>query len=298
VKGKKMGEAEAIAYGAATIVNAIATGKGAAFGVNLWTKAKVKLTDDPGVAKGRIISDEGEKADLIEKTALKVLRYFGLEKKHGAYVETDSNIPVARGLKSSSAAANAVALATLAAAGKRLEDIQIVRLGVEAALEAKVTITGAFDDACASFFGNVVVTDNAARIIERKFRVKENYIVLFHVPPLKAYTAESNVSRIKTVAPLVEIAYREALSGNYWSAMTLNGLIYSAALGYNPAIAIDAILSGAISAGLSGKGPAVAAVVAEDNVDKVKDSWEKYEGQIMQANINREKAKVVRRINE
>jgi len=30
-----------IAHGAATIVNAIALGKGAAFGINLWTKAKV-----------------------------------------------------------------------------------------------------------------------------------------------------------------------------------------------------------------------------------------------------------------
>ena len=43
------GKAVAIAHGAATIVNAIALGKGAAFGVDLWTKAEVKLTDEPGV---------------------------------------------------------------------------------------------------------------------------------------------------------------------------------------------------------------------------------------------------------
>ena len=33
------GKAEAVSHGAATIVNAIATGMGAAVGVDLWTKA-------------------------------------------------------------------------------------------------------------------------------------------------------------------------------------------------------------------------------------------------------------------
>ncbi|MEJ2241996.1 MAG: shikimate kinase, partial [Candidatus Bathyarchaeota archaeon] len=41
-------KAEAISHGAATIINAIATGKGAAVGVDLWTKATVILTDDVG----------------------------------------------------------------------------------------------------------------------------------------------------------------------------------------------------------------------------------------------------------
>ena len=41
--------ATAVVHGAATIVNAIALGKGAAFGVDLWTKAEVILTNEPGV---------------------------------------------------------------------------------------------------------------------------------------------------------------------------------------------------------------------------------------------------------
>ena len=49
------GYGEAIAYGAATIINAIALGKGAAFGVDLWTKAKIILTEDIGVIKGKIM---------------------------------------------------------------------------------------------------------------------------------------------------------------------------------------------------------------------------------------------------
>jgi len=36
----------AYAYGAGTIINAISTWKGAAFGIDLQTKAEVVLTDD------------------------------------------------------------------------------------------------------------------------------------------------------------------------------------------------------------------------------------------------------------
>ena len=93
------GKAVAIAHGAATIVNAIALGKGAAFGVDLWTKAEVKLTNEPGIIEAEITSDPNESTLLIEKTVLRVLQKFGLEKSFGAKVKTQSNIPIARGLK-------------------------------------------------------------------------------------------------------------------------------------------------------------------------------------------------------
>ncbi|MEM3640544.1 MAG: shikimate kinase [Candidatus Bathyarchaeia archaeon] len=286
-------KAEAISHGAATIINAIATGKGAAIGVDLWTKAKVELTCEPGIIEGKIMPDKAENPVLIEKTVKRVLKYFDLEKKFGAKVETWSNIPIARGLKSSSAAGNAVALATVAALGRKLDDITVVKLGVDAALDAKVTITGAFDDACASYFGGIVVTDNMKRRIIKRFEWAENLTVLFHVPPKKAYTSDSNVCRIKSVAPLVKIAYKEALKGNYWIALTLNGLIYSSVLGYNPSIAIDALMAGALAAGLSGTGPAVAAIVSDDKKDLVKEALQSYEGEVLEVKINHEKAKVV-----
>ena len=287
------GKATAIAHGAATIVNAMALGKGAAFGVDLWTKAEVKLTDEPHVIKAEITSDPKESTVLIEKTVMRVLQKFSLENSFGAKVKTWSNIPIAKGLKSSSAAANAVALAATAALGKTLDDLEIVKLGVDAAFDAKVTVTGAFDDACASYFGGVVITDNLNRKIVKQLPLTEDLTVLFHVPPEKAYTADSNVSRLQTVKPLVEVAYKEALEGKIWEALTLNGLIYSSASGYNPSIAIDALAAGAVAAGLCGKGPAVTAVTSKDKVDSVKGALQKYDGEILQAHLNREKAKVL-----
>ena len=285
--------AEALCHGAATIINAIATGKGAAFGVDLWTKAEVILTDEPEIIQGEIVSDPDESIVLIEKVVDRVFRHFGVEQEFGAKVKTWSNIPIARGLKSSSVAANAIALATVAALGKDVDDLTIVNLGVDGAFEAKVTVTGAFDDASASYFGGVVITDNLKRKIVGNYAIPEKLAILFYVPSGKSYTSNTDVNKIKSVTPLVEIAYKEALKGNFWSALTINGLIYSSVLGYDTSIALDALTAGALAAGLCGKGPTVTAVVPIEKVDSVKDSWQAYEGEILQTRMNHEKAKVV-----
>jgi shikimate kinase len=286
-------KAKAIAHGAATIVNAIALGKGAAFGVDLWTKAEVKLTDEPNVIKGEITSDPAESTALIERTVSRIFQHFSVEKRFGAKVKTSSNIPIARGLKSSSVAANAVALATVAALGETLDDIAVVKLGVDAAFDAKVTVTGAFDDACASYFGGVVVTDNLKRNLLKRVTLPDDLTVLFHVPSRKAYTGDSDVNRLRTVKPLVKIAYAEALKGNFWAALSLNGIIYSSVLGYDTSVALDALAAGALAAGLCGKGPAVTAVVSSDKIGSVKIALQQYEGEVLQANLNHEKAKVL-----
>ena len=287
------GNAVAIAHGAATIVNAIALGKGAAFGVDLWTKAEVELTDDSGIIRAEIVSDPNESTLLIEKTVLRVLQRFGLERSFGAKVKTRSNIPIARGLKSSSAAANATVLATTAALGKTLDAIEIVKIGVEAAFDAKVTVTGAFDDACASYFGGTVITDNLKREIIKQLPTPPDLTVLFHVPSQKVYTADSNVSRFKTIKPLVQVAFNDALGGKIWEALILNGLVYASASNLNTTIAIDALAAGAVAAGLCGKGPAITTVVPYGKIDAVKAALQRYEGEILQAQLNSEKAKVL-----
>jgi shikimate kinase len=287
------GRAEAVSHGAATIINAIATGKGAAVGVDLWTKSIVSLTDEAGHVDVTICSDSSENPVLAQKTVERVLKHFGLENEFGAKVETTSNIPVARGLKSSSAAANAIALATITALERSLDDRSVVNLGVDGALDAKVTITGAFDDACASYFGGIMITDNMERRIIHRFEPTETFAVLFFVPYTKTYTADSNVKRMKSMASAVKVAYNEALNGNYWASMTINGLIYSSALGYDSSPAVDALMAGALAAGLSGTGPAVAAIVPEHKMDAVKHTWSNIEGEILESKLNLEKAKVV-----
>jgi shikimate kinase len=287
------GEASALAHGAATVVNAMATKKGAAFGIDLYTKANVKLTNEPQIIETEITSDQGEDPVLIQKAIKTVLKCFNLENEYGANVKTWSNIPIARGLKSSSTVANAVILATLGALGESLEDLEVVKLGVAAAFEAKVTITGAFDDACASYFGGLVITDNLnCRLIKQEI-LTEEYVVLFQVPPKKAYTVNTYTRKLSELKPQIEAAYNMALNGLLWEALTLNGQCYSTAFGFNAKIATDALVAGAKAAGLCGKGPTTTAVVSKDFVEQVRAVWQVYEGEIIQASLNHEKARLL-----
>lgn len=272
------GHGEAIAYGAVTIVNALATGKGAAFGIDLWTKARVELTNDRAI-ETTILSEKDENTLLVEKCVRAVFNRFGT-RTFGAKVQTESNIPIARGLKSSSVAANAVVFATLTALDKRMKPDEILNLVVDASLEAKVSVTGAFDDASASLYGNVVVTDNIARKVLRIFPV-EKYCVLMLVPSQKTYTIEVDMARIKTLSRQVDIAHKAAFEGNYWTAMTLNGLIYSQVLRIPADVVIETLEAGALAAGISGKGPAYAFVVEEELNDQVLSILREHEGQIL-----------------
>lgn len=283
--------AEAISHGAVTVVNAMATGKGAALGVRLWTRAKVTLTTQPGEFRGRNLTDPREDTSLIETTARHTFHKFKADKTLGALVETSSNIPVAVGLKSSSAASNAVALASLRVLGRRVSDIQTVKLGVEASLSAGVTLTGAYDDACACYFGGLVVTDNTHRRILKRFKPKGRFHVLIHVPNHKKYTSEVNRDSLRKFRLFVQVAHKEAANGNYWNSMTLNGLIYCKAFAYNTKPARLALHEGAIASGLTGKGPAVAAIVPKTKVENVLSAWSSLSGRIIETSFNFEKAR-------
>jgi shikimate kinase len=216
---------------------------------------------------------------LAERCVRGVFEHFGTSKL-GAKVETNSNIPIARGLKSSSVAGNAIVLATLAALHKRLKPDDILELVVNASLQAKVSVTGAFDDAAASLYGNVVVTDNMTRTVLRTFPVEDHNVLLL-VPPQKAYTADADLRQIKTVAKQVEIAHEQALAGKYWDAMTLNGLIYSHVLKLPADVIVESLAAGALAAGISGKGPSYAFVVEEQFKDPVLDVLKRHKGAVI-----------------
>jgi shikimate kinase len=282
----------ASACGSATVVNAIASGRGAAFAVDLRVRAEVALTKKSRKIIGRIADDPRESTKLIEICVKKVLKQLKLDKVYGAKVTTRSQVPIAVGLSSSSAAANATVLATFVALGKKPSATTALNLGVDAAMEAGVTITGAFDDASASFLGGGVVTDNFKRKILKRFKVDPKLMVLIYVPQKKLYTSKIDAKKVKKLANFVNVAHKLALSGDVLSALTMNGLIYSRALGHDPTIAIEALDAGAIAAGLTGKGPAVVAIVEPKNLIDVKKNWSKRAGKIIITKPSKVGAKV------
>jgi shikimate kinase len=276
-------EGRAAALGAGTVLNALATGTGAAFGIDVETRATVELDPAADGVDGEIAEDAAADAGLIERcVALATGRWGDGE---GGRVRTDSDVPLAAGLKSSSAAANATVLATCDALGLGVGDdpddpavdvtrLEACRLGVRAAREAGVTVTGAFDDATASMLGGVTVTDNGAD--ELRTRETVDWDVLVWTPPERAYSADADVARCEAVAPMADLVADLALDGRYGEAMTVNGLAFSAALGFDADPAVEA-MPHATAVSLSGTGPSVVAVAdpadPETDLDAVADAW-------------------------
>lgn len=276
------------ANGAGTIVNAIAIWKGAAFCIDLATTADVNLDEcsdagagDAGRITGRIENADAADTALITRCVSLVLDRFGY--RCDGVVTTRSEIPIARGLKSSSAAANAAVLATLDAIGETLPLLEVISMGVRAALDVGVTITGAFDDACASALGGIVITDN--RNMELVERIEYVSDVLIYLPEEKAFTADTDITRSKAIAPLVEVAYRLALDHDFENAMTLNGLLYCAALGFDTEIVMGALEIGVLGVSLSGTGSAYTALVGRDQIKELKSCWSDMGGSVIRTKI-------------
>jgi shikimate kinase len=282
-----------IAFGAVSVVNAIATGKGAAIGTELKTEAEVELVEKSDRIDVEIIGSNNEEDKILARCAVKeVLEYLEYE-GYGARVTTRSEVPIGKGLKSSSMASNSIVLATVAALKMNLDDLDIINLGVNASLKAGVTITGAFDDACASYFGGLILTNNTERRIEKREVLAGDYRVVLYIPPEKALTRDVNKVNFQKFGSLFEEAYSLAINGLYWDAMILNGLLSSAAMGFNTKPVLSALLAGATSVGLSGTGPSIAAICPPDKVWAVTSAWSHLPGEVMCTKVNYEKARLV-----
>ena len=269
--------------GSATIINAIATGFGSAFGIGLDIVCNAKIQSHSITCS----NDVGADTSLMELCVSNVFDYYNINTdEFGLDIKTTSELPMASGLSSSSALSNAVTAISSKIISEEfnlepLSDFDIINLAIESSLKAKVTITGAFDDATASYFGGVTVTDNGARKILIKEPMEE-LPVLVYMPNFISKSGSSDVNKMKLMAPLVETAFEIAKNKDYFKALNLNGLIYAAALGFDSSIAIEALNAGALASGLSGTGSSFVAICEEDKVDDIKDAWSLLDGRVIE----------------
>jgi len=174
-----MGKVKAVVHGAVSLVNAIANKKGATLGISLSVEATLETTPGKGIiiqSKNKTISSR-----LINKTVEKILTKKELE-QNKITLSLESEIPTGYGLKSSSAISSAVALACAKVFKPKLTDQQILLAGVDASIESKVSITGAYDDACSCYFGGFNVTDNAKKTIVCSEKIPSNLIAIIFIP--------------------------------------------------------------------------------------------------------------------
>ncbi|MDR0778015.1 MAG: shikimate kinase [Methanomassiliicoccaceae archaeon] len=258
-----------ISYGAITVVNAIPCGIGAAVGIRLTTNADLTAGGTERVVK--IINDPNEDTNMARICVKNTFKRFNVSEPDGWKLTVNSQIPVSRGLKSSSSACNAIVSATADnvvrthggngfGIGKDAE-LEMIRFGVGCAKEAGVTVTGAFDDACACHLGGLVITDNTNDSLLKHDDVEDNDIILL-IPEAKIRKPSLDTEAFRAVSGKAKDIIRTA-ENDWYAALTDNGRLVARVLGIDDGVASVAIRMGALAAGVSGTGPAIAVVVGK-----------------------------------
>jgi len=281
-----MAKAKATVHGAVSLVNAIANQKGATLGIEL----KVEATVETSPGKGISIQSENKSLSsrLINKTVEKIVSKKDLE-QNKISITLDSEIPTGYGLKSSSAISSAIALACAKIFKPKFTDQQILLAGVDASIESKVSITGAYDDACSCYYGGFNVTDNAKKKRIQFEKGPSNLIAVIFIPKNRK---RGNLKKLKILSSVFENAWELSRKANYWDAMIINGLATSSILNSEPKIITDLIEKGALGASVSGNGPSIAAITKKENESAIKKVFSTLEGNIIVSKISNKKAEV------
>jgi len=281
-----MAKAKATVHGAVSLVNAIANQKGATLGIEL----KVEATVETSPGKGISIQSENKSLSsrLINKTIEKIVSKKDLE-QNKITITLDSEIPTGYGLKSSSAISSAIALACAKIFKPKFTDQQILLAGVDASIESKVSITGAYDDACSCYYGGFNVTDNAKKKRIQFEKGPSNLIAVIFIPKNRK---RGNLKKLKILSSIFENAWELSRKANYWDAMIINGLSTSSILNSEPKIITELIEKGALGASVSGNGPSIAAITKKENESNIKKVFSTLEGNIIVSKISNKKAEV------
>ena len=275
---------EAIVHGAVSIVSAIATGNGATLGIDTFVKTRLEVKDGTGIS---ITSDNKTiSSRLINKVIENVISKRQLEKVR-LELDFQSNIPTGYGLKSSSAISTAVSLVCSKAFKKKLTDEEILNVGVESSIQTKVSITGAYDDACACYYGGFNVTNNYKRDLVFRGNAPNDLQAIIFLPKSRK---RGNVKKLKNFKPAFEKAWELAKNHDYWNASILNGLASSSILNSNPELIFQLIKKGAISATVSGNGPSIVAITKKGHNSNIMKELSSLEGKVIVSNINNKKA--------
>jgi shikimate kinase len=270
-------------HGAISIVNAIATGKGSALGISLKVSAELQLQQGQGVRFQTRMNN-----DLVNNIIYSTIPKDIIE-KNLVFVSIESEIPWGYGLKSSSAVSNALSLACYKLINQDIDDQTVLEIAVKASLDSHVTITGAYDDATACYFGGFVLADNYAHELIRREEAPDDIYAIILLPDKPS---RGNIYNLTIMSDLFADAFKLAEHGEYWKAMKLNGVLASTALSMKYEPILSALEKGAIGATLSGNGPSIAALVYEDQIENVRSALARFNGDILVSKINNKKASV------
>ncbi len=254
------------ATAAITIANALPSGIGAALGIGLETTVELLVYRDGRDGSEPVVRPSSAATPLVRK-ALEVARarYLGDAADGRAELSVRSDIPVGRGLKSSSAVASAVVRAVADAVGARPPAVEVARLVAQVSRESGVSATGAFDDALAGVRPGIVVTDNATDRLLHELPAPSAAGVVLWIPVGEHAPSPALRERFAAEAPAAREILPLLLRGDWAEAMGQNSELVERVMGYRyGGLRAECRRRGALASGTSGMGPAFAAVVPEN----------------------------------
>jgi shikimate kinase len=250
------------ATGAITFVNALATGIGSAAAVTLPVEAEVELVPIRATRSARIALDPECDTPLARATLLAALQRLSRDEELDARLHIRSRVPVARGLKSSSAVSDAILRAVSNALHRPLSSVEIARISADVAQESGLSATGAFDDALAAVHGGIVVTENHSREVLRVAAPDPALQVVLWVPRSRHLPSSRWAAEFRARSGEGRAAVDAALRGRYDAAMERNTELVERVVGYEyRPLREELRRRGARASGVSGMGPTLAVLV-------------------------------------
>jgi len=252
---------------AITVANALSTGIGCAAGIELYAEAQVEVerqTSDPSSA---LDIPASARSPVVEEALRSGLSRYFPEGGVRARLSLVSEIPVARGLKSSSAVSTAVLLAVARAAGRQPPPLEVGRASAEVGRKVGVSATGALDDALAGLVPGFILTDNPRGELLHRSTADPGWGVALYIPRESHPPSPNLVSAFASERMAGELVADAARDGDWATAMRLNSDLVERTMGYAYGeIRARLRAEGAIASGVSGLGPTLAAIAPFDRL--------------------------------
>jgi shikimate kinase len=259
---------------ALTLLNAIYADFGAALGLDI--PCHVEVTEGKGLTINTIPQNP---TDLINSCFEILTEETGVTISN-IEVSTYSPLPSERGLKTSSAISCALISSLNDYYDLNLQVKQIIQFAAKASIRAGVSITGAYDDAYASFTGGLVITENKTSLPVHHVDIETTDEICLIIPNLTTSKNSIDVSQYYMPEHLQKEIVKNILDEYLDNAIRINTDFYAPKLLSNPGIVNDLHELPCRLVGLNGAGPSLFAFCTYNEVNSfirsVKESFPDY----------------------
>lgn len=268
---------------AITILNAIYADFGSAIGIDIPITVELREFDSFS------ITTYPENSHNLIKACLEVVGNESNIPMENIEISTYSPLPSQRGLKTSSAISCALidALSNFYDLQYSIQDV--ILLASTASIRSGVSITGAYDDAYASYCGGMVITETQTKVPVHHIDINLPEQILLLIPESTLSKNDIDVSQYYMSDELQRTVINNIMDRNIYDAIKINTEFYAPKLLHNHHDISEISKFPCELIGLNGAGPSLFALCSNNDVNSfihsMKNDFSQY--QIMKTSLKR-----------